>query len=93
MACDSMPRFYLFQGWLSAPADIHDLQATCLETAAGRWINGLRDFASDFGNGSLIGGIGDWNRGYKGLGIGVMGIGDHVPGNSQFHNPAQIHNH
>ena len=88
-----MPRFHLFELWLSIPAYVHDLQATRLEAATGRWINGLRDFASDFGNGSLIGRIGDWNRGYKGLGIRVMGIGDHVPGVTQLHDPAQIHDH
>ncbi len=55
MACDSVPRFYIFELGLSIPAYVHDLQATRLEAATGRWINGLRDFASDFGNGSLIG--------------------------------------
>jgi hypothetical protein len=54
-----MPRLDLFQGWLSAPADIHDLQATRLETAAGWRVNGLCDFAFDFGDGSFISRIGD----------------------------------
>ena len=93
MTCNRMPRFYFFELWLRIPAYIHDLQATRLEAAPGRWINRLRDFTSDFGNGSLIGRIRDRHRGDKGLGIRVMGIGDHVLGAPQFHDPAQIHDH
>ena len=93
MTCHRMPRFYLFELRLRIPAYIHNLQATRLEAAPGRWINRLRNFASDFGNGSLIGRIGDWHRGDKGLGIRVMRIGDHVLGVPQFHYPAQIHDH
>lgn len=93
MTCNSVPRFYLFELWGSIPAYVHDLQAARLEATTRRWINGLRDFASDFGNGPLIGRIGDGNRGDKGPGIGMMGISDHVLGQPQLHDPAKVHDH
>ena len=93
MACDGVPWFYLFKGWFSTPAYVHHLQASCLETAAGRGANGLCDLAFDFRNGPLIGRVGNRNRSDKGLGIGVKGFRDHFFGDAQFHYPTQIHDH
>ena len=93
MACDSVPWFYLFEGRFSAPAYVHHLQASRLETAAGRRINGLGNFASNFRDGPGIGRVGDRDRGYERLCIGMIGLGDHLFGDAQFHNPAQIHDH
>ena len=93
MACDRVPWFYLFEGWFSTPAYIHHLQASRLKTTAGRRINGLGNFASNFRYGPCIGGVGDRNCGYEGLCIGMIGLGDHVLGYAQFHDPTQIHDH
>ena len=93
MAGHGVPWLYLLQRRFGVMANFHDLQATRLETAA-RWrVNGLGDLTFDFGDGSLIGGVGDRDRGYEGLCIGVMGLGDYFLGDAQFHNPAQIHDH
>ena len=93
MACDGVPWLYLFKGWFSTPAYVHHLQASRLETAAGRRINGLGNFAFNFRDGSGVGGVGDRDRGYEGLCVGVIGLGDYFLGDAQFHNPAQIHDH
>ena len=93
MTCDSVPWFYLFEGRFSTPAYIHHLQASRLKTTAGRWINRLGNFAFNFRDGPCIGGVGDRDRGNESLCIGMKGLGDHFLCDTQFHDPAQIHDH
>jgi len=91
MTCHPVLIAQIFQLRFFLRADIHAAGTAGIKAAAGRRIDGAGDITSQNNSLTFSIEIGDRYGWKQGLGVGVCGVGIHIPVGGHFHYLSQIH--
>jgi len=91
MTCHPVLIAQIFQLRFFPRADIHAAGTAGMKAAAGRRIDGAGDITSQNNSLTFSIEIGDRYGWKQGLGVGVCGVGIHIPVGGHFHYLSQIH--
>src|SRR4051812_4547541 len=68
------------------------VRAARVKAASGRNVDWVRDFPLENFTLAALARIGNWYNRQQGAGVGMLGIGQHIGGITQFYDAPQVHN-